>query len=190
VKNEVDALVLGNANVRAGGSVGLHAHDRSVALVVVDSVTINKKGPFGGFLPAFGIAQATNTVSNKVRAAVEGATVTAETGDVTIMTSSVPVIVSVSFGIVSATEATTFAGSFAQNTMGTEGEVPSVDAHISARAVVQAAAAVRVTALDGGTIVAVAGHLSLATGKDPRGIESFGATVSVNKIANKHLAVV
>src|SRR6266508_3452172 len=59
-----------------------------------------------------------------------------------------------------------------------------VDAHISDGSMVGAGTSISVAARDGGTIVAVAGHLALATAKPTSGAVAVGISISTNTMHN------
>src|SRR6266545_539570 len=180
VARETDAQRLGDLLGRGiqPAAIKVNRAGHATALVVADSITLHRKGPFG-LLPAFGVARAFNTITSTVRAAIEHSAVTATAGSVDLLAKSSPVIVSVGVGIVQATQF----GDFAVSTAKIHVE-NTVDAHISDGSMVGAGTSISVAARDGGTIVAVAGHLALATAKPTSGAVAVGISISTNTMHN------
>src|SRR6266545_1109871 len=180
VARETDAQRLGDLLGRGiqPAAIKVNRAGHATALVVADSITLHRKGPFG-LLPAFGVARAFNTITSTVRAAIEHSAVTATAGSVDLLAKSSPVIVSVGVGIVQATQFGDFAVSTAKNHVEN-----TVDAHISDGSMVGAGTSISVAARAGGTIVAVAGHLALATAKPTSGAVAVGISISTNTMHN------
>ena len=66
VTSIVEAKVGNGSAITAGTNANINAVDDTTAAVLVDAVTMDKKGPIKGLIPAGGIAAATNTVTNTV----------------------------------------------------------------------------------------------------------------------------
>src|SRR6266508_4280149 len=181
VARETDAQRLGDLLGRGiqPAAIKVNRAGHATALVVADSITLHRKGPFG-LLPAFGVARAFNTITSTVRAAIEHSAVTATAGSVDLLAKSSPVIVSVGVGIVQATQFGDFAVSTAKNHVEN-----TVDAHISDGSMVGAGTSISVAAADDGTIVAISGNFGLA-----ERFEAVGGAGSRNEIADRVTAVI
>ena len=156
-----EARVGGGSNIAAASDVNVTANDRTVALAVGNAMTLGKKGPLSGVVPAMGIAMATNTIQNTVRAAVEASSLTAQTGSVQVHADSTPVTVAIGLGIVQASQWAVLGGTYATNA--TEN---TVEAIVSNNSTLNSPIQVLINAEDNGTIVVVGGNVAVA--KVPR----------------------
>lgn len=184
-QHTVQSAVTNSSTITAGGSVGIQAKDDSTALVVADAIALKKDGK------GLAVAQSTNKIANTIGAAVEGSTVHANGGDVTVVATSNPTITAIAVGVAVGGGGSTLAGSLSTNEIDN-----TIDAHVSgtpdpANAMVlhgsdvTATGAVHIQALDGGTIVAASGNASIANGKF-----AGGAAVALNTISSDTRAYV